>query len=76
MNQTLKTKREQAGLTQADVAGKAQIPTHTYQRYEYGQRVPNARTAVLIARALGSTVEELWQGQPPLPPGLPERPTR
>lgn len=60
----LKETRIEAGLTQADIAQKAQISTMSYKRYEYGERVPDARTATLIAKALNSTVEKLWGGTP------------
>jgi DNA-binding XRE family transcriptional regulator len=52
--------RQQAGLSQKELAEKAGVSGLTYQRYEYGDRVPDARTATRIAKALGATVEELW----------------
>lgn len=56
----LKTTRQQKGLKQWEVAEKARITTRQYQRYESGERVPRADTAKLIAKALNSTVEELF----------------
>ena len=56
----LKKAREKAGLTQVEVADKAKITEVCYQRYEYGGRIPRADTAILIAGALNSTVEELF----------------
>ncbi len=47
-------------LTQIKMAAKANIPTRSYQNYEAGKRVPDAFTAIKIAKALGTTVEELW----------------
>lgn len=59
-NIELKKAREKKGLTQAQAAKMAMVSEISYQNYEAGRRVPNAVTAVLIARALGSTVEELF----------------
>lgn len=56
--------RQQAGLSQKELAEKAGISGLACQRYEYGDRVPNARTAIRIAKALDTTVEELWDGNP------------
>lgn len=60
MNTKLKTTRQKQGLTQIQVAGKANITTRQYQRYENGERMPKANTAKLIAKTLNSTVEELF----------------
>lgn len=56
----LKIKRKKTGLTQVEVAGKARITVNCYQRYESGERMPRADIAKLIAKALNSTVEELF----------------
>ena len=60
MNTKLQKAREKNGLTQVEVAEKASITVACYQRYEYGERIPRADTAKLIAKALNSTVEELF----------------
>ena len=60
MNTKLKTTRQKQGLTQVQVAKKAEISTRRYQDYEAGEREPKASTAKLIAKALNSTVEELF----------------
>lgn len=52
--------REASGKTQAQVAKEANIAERAYQNYEYDKREPSARTAIRIARALNSTVEELF----------------
>lgn len=57
----LKAARETKGLTQAQVAEKAKVTVTGYQNYEAGRRVPSATTAILIAEALNSTVEELFR---------------
>jgi transcriptional regulator with XRE-family HTH domain len=56
----LKQIRTQQGLTQVEVAKKANIAIRSYQNYEIGERVPNAYTAQLIAQALQTTVEKLF----------------
>ena len=56
----LKTTRQKQGLTQVQVAEKANITVNCYQRYENGERMPKANTAILIAKTLNSTVEELF----------------
>ena len=56
----LKQIRQNKGLTQVQVAKKANIGARSYQSYEAGERVPNAYTAQLIAQALQTTVEELF----------------
>lgn len=56
----LKTTRKKQGLTQEYIAKKAHITVMSYQRYEDGKREPRASTAKLIAKALNSTVEELF----------------
>lgn len=56
----LKAKRLEMGLTQVQVAKKAHISEISYQRIEYGKQMPRLKTAILIAQALNSTVEELF----------------
>ena len=60
----IKKLRQQANLTQKQLADVAGVTDTCYQHYEYGDRVPNARTAIRIAKALNTTVEELWDGNP------------
>lgn len=59
----LKEIRKKEGLTQIEIARKANITPMSYQRYEAGKRVPNTYTSQLIAKILNSTVEDLF----PLP---------
>ena len=60
MNMELRAARERSGKTQAQVAKEVGISEQAYQRYEYGKRTPSVGTAILIARALNSTVEALF----------------
>ena len=56
----IKEVREKSCLTQVEVADKAKVTVTCYQRYEYGNRKPRVDIAKLIAKALNSTVEELF----------------
>lgn len=60
MNIKLKNARKKTNLTQKEVAKKVGISVTAYQRYEADLRIPNVKTAKLIAKALNSTVEELF----------------
>ena len=60
METKLKKQRQRAGLTQQEVIKRSGISRISYHRYENGERIPDAQTASLIARAVGSTVESLW----------------
>ena len=57
----LRAAREQSGKTQAQVAKEVGIKEQSYQKYEYDKSTPNARTAIRIARAGGSSVEEIFE---------------
>lgn len=56
----LREARKKSGKTQAQVAKLAQISETQYQNIEYDKCVPGVRTAIRIAKALNSTVEELF----------------
>lgn len=62
-NKILCEARQRAGITQKELADHVGIAEVSYQRIEYGQR-PSLRTAIRIARALDTTVETLWGGNP------------
>ena len=51
--------RVAAGLTQEQLATKAELPAGSLRNYEYDHRRPRADAAVRLARALGVTAEEL-----------------
>ena len=61
----LQAAREASGKTQAQVAKEIGITENAYQKYEYGKREPRARMAVRVARAVNSTVEELFGAATP-----------
>ena len=56
----LKAAMEREGMEVRDLAKKTGITGKTIYAYLAGSSVPNAEYAILIARALGTTVEELW----------------
>ena len=56
----LRAAREQSGKTQAQVAKEANVSERIYQEYEYDKSEPGVRTAIRIAKALDSTVENLF----------------
>lgn len=66
MNMALRAAREACGKTQAQVAKQVGISEASYQNYEYDKREPGVRTAIRIARALDSTVEELFGAATPI----------
>ncbi len=57
---SLKQIRDKKGLTQVEVAYKANIAVRTYQNYEAGERIPNVHTALNLAKVLNCSVEELF----------------
>ena len=58
-NKKLKVAREVLGLTQAQVAKKAEITERMYQNYEYGVE-PRVQRAIRIAKTLNTTVEKIF----------------
>ena len=61
----LRAAREKSGKTQAQVAEEAGVRERTYQYYEADEKEPRVRTAIRIARVLGSTVETLFGAATP-----------
>ena len=59
-HETLIAARKKSGKTQAQVAKEIGFTDVAYQRYEYGKREPKVTAAIRIAKALGSTVENIW----------------
>ena len=58
MNERIKERREYFGLSRRVGVGKT-----TISEIEGGDRLPNVETAIRIARALETTVEQLWGGE-------------
>ena len=61
MKNFLKSRRIAINLTQKQVADLVDLAESAYQRYERGERTPNVFMAIRIAKALNTTVEELFQ---------------
>ena len=56
----LKHRRQELNLTQIQVATAIGIAESAYQRYERGAVTPTVVVAIKIAKALNTTVEELF----------------
>lgn len=56
----LKEMRTAAGLTQAELAERAGVSRKTVNTVENGVFVPSTVLALSLARALGTTVEDLF----------------
>lgn len=56
----LKQRRQELKLTQKQVAERANLAESAYQRYERGDTMPLIGMAIRIAKALETTVEELY----------------
>ena len=65
----LRAVREREGMTQKQVAEKAGVTERAYQYYEANEKEPGVRTEIRIARAVNSTVEELFREQQSEPDG-------
>jgi putative transcriptional regulator len=56
----LKTLRAHAGLTQAELAERVGVSRKTINTVENGVFTPSATLALLLARALGASVEQTF----------------
>lgn len=61
----LRAARDACGKTQAQVAKEIGIAEAVYQRYEHNKCEPRVRTAIRIAKAVNSTVENLFGAATP-----------
>ena len=60
MKTSLKFKRMERGLKQADLADLVNVRRETIGRLEQGQYCPSLRIAMDLAKALDTTVEDLF----------------
>lgn len=60
LRSNLKAIRTAAGLTQAELADRAKVSRKTINTVENGVFVPSTVLALTLARALGTTVEDLF----------------
>ena len=56
----IKEYRDLIGLTQAELADKANCSVRAIGYYESGTKTPNANVIIRIAKALKKTVEQLY----------------
>lgn len=60
MNEKLKELREYHGISQSELVRRVGVGKTTVSEIERRDRLPNVMTAIRIARALKTTVEEIW----------------
>ena len=60
MNEKLKDLRDYHGISQRELARRIGVGKTTISEIERGDRLPNVLTAIRLARALETTVEEIW----------------
>ncbi len=65
----LREYREAAGLSQAELAEKAEIHRRTIIKIERGEREPHWPTAVALAKALGKKITDFLMDEPAKPKG-------
>lgn len=63
MKNKVREYREYKGVSLRWLAGKVGCGASTLCDIESGKSIPNVRLAIRIARALGTTVEHLWEGE-------------
>ncbi len=61
LDNRLRMARARVGLTQAELAEAAGVTRKTISSIENGHYVPSTHLALLLARELDTTVEELFQ---------------
>jgi len=60
MKAILRDARRDAGMTQKEIADKVKMSRTNYNLIETGRRIPQADTAIKIAKTLDTTVEAIW----------------
>lgn len=63
MKNNVREYREYKGVSLRWLAGKVGCWASTLCDIERGKSIPNVRLAIRIARVLGTTVENLWEGE-------------
>lgn len=61
MENNIRYYREYHAISQREVARRAKISSAEMSAIERGINLPNVITAIRIAKALGVTVEKLWE---------------
>lgn len=62
--------RDKKGYKDADISKNTGITKSTFTDWKNGKSKPNAEKLILIAKALGTTVEYLMTGEKPEIPGF------
>lgn len=63
MKNNVREYREYKGVSLRWLTGKVGCGTSTLCDVERGKSIPNVRLAIRIAKALGTTVENLWEDE-------------
>lgn len=63
LGENIRHYREKANMSQTKLAEEAQITQQAISMFETGLKVPNLESAVKIARALSTTVDQLVYGE-------------
>ena len=75
-NEKIRLLRQDAGMTQRQVADAIGVTYRTYQNYEAGASRPSGNVASRLAATLGVSTDLLLGADPPSPPEPPEAPDR
>ena len=62
LSNNIRWRREAKGLTQTELGRQCDVTAAAINRFESGLKVPSLVTAVALAKALGSTLDELVGG--------------
>lgn len=57
----MKKRRQALKITRIELAGRVGLSKFSIERYERNIALPLVSDAIKIARALGSSVEEIWR---------------
>lgn len=61
--ENIKAKRLERNMTQEELSGMVGVARKQITCYESGERIPDLYNAIRLAKALGTTVEELAETQ-------------
>ena len=64
-SQNLQKAREAAGLSQAELARKVEVPRQHVSKWEGGKNLPSLENALALSRVLGLSVNELFGEEVP-----------
>jgi len=72
---TLQELRQEAGLSQAELARRADTPVDTLRKWEQGHTLPNIEVAARLAKALAVSLDRLAAADqaPKKPRGRPRK---